>query len=92
MDQDGSGGGVFGQHFTSTGGAVGPEFQVNTYTTGAQQNPSVTADPSGDFIVVWDSAATSGQDGDGSGVFGQRLRTSGFAPPTPRVGQQARAA
>src|SRR4030095_1264546 len=79
--QDGSDGGVFGQHFTSSGEAVGPEFQINTYTAGGPQNPSVTAAPSGDFIVVWDSRGYPGQDGDRSGVFGQRLRTSGFAPP-----------
>src|SRR4029453_16355152 len=48
--QDGSGAGVFGQHFTSTSEAVRPEFRINTHTDGAQQNPSVTAVPSGDFI------------------------------------------
>ena len=32
---------------------VGPEFQVNTYTTGSQQQPSVAADAAGDFVVVW---------------------------------------
>jgi len=86
--QDGSGAGIFGQHFASTSEAVGPEFRINTHTDGDQQRPSVTAVPPADFIVVWDSRGYPGQDGDGTGVFGQRLRTSGFAPPRPVSGNK----
>ena len=43
---------------------VGPEFRVNTYTTGGQVVPSVAMDADGDFVVTWDSL---GQDGSGSG-------------------------
>jgi hypothetical protein len=35
---------------------VGPEFQVNTYTTGSQEvfkGPSVASDSAGNFVVVW---------------------------------------
>ena len=32
---------------------VGPEFRVNTYTTGNQENPSIAVDPAGNFVVVW---------------------------------------
>ncbi len=39
--QDGSRKGVFGQLFDRVGAKAGPEFQVNTYTTGNQVNPSV---------------------------------------------------
>jgi hypothetical protein len=67
--QDGSDFGVFGQRYDSSGASVGPEFQVNTYTTGTQFGWSVAADPSGDFAVVWTS---EGQDGSFDGVFGQR--------------------
>jgi len=76
--QDGGGTGVFGQRYDSTGAPVGPEFRVNSYTTSnqgyPQGYPSVAVDPSGDFVVVWGS---SGQDGSGTGVFGQRFAGSG---------------
>lgn len=49
---------------------LGPEFQVNSYTTGSQASGKVAADRTGKFVVVWQSV---GQDGDGSGVFGQRF-------------------
>ena len=69
--QDGSHFGVFGQRYDSTGAPLGPEFRVNTYTTNAQSNPSVAADSSGNFVVVWNSYT---QDGSFFGVFGQRYR------------------
>ena len=72
--QDGSGDGVFAQRFASSGAPVGPEFQVNTFTTGTQYQPAVAADLSGDFVVVWSSL---GQEGAGAEVFGQRFNSSG---------------
>jgi hypothetical protein len=77
--QDGSNYGVFGQRYSSSGLALGPEFLVNTYITGHQYRPSIAADTSGNFVVVWTS---SSQDGDGSGVFGQRYSSTG-APLGP---------
>ena len=52
---------------------VGPEFRVNSYTTGTQYMYRVGAcgNPTGDFLVVW---ASVGQDGAGLGVFAQRHR------------------
>jgi len=61
--------GVFAQRFLGTGAALGGEFRVNTYTTGLQFFPSVSADPAGNFVVVW---TDFGQDGSSFGVFGQR--------------------
>lgn len=52
---------------------IGPEFQINTYTEGRQDGASVAATADG-FVVVWNSY---GQDGAGSGVFGQRFDSSG---------------
>jgi hypothetical protein len=72
--QDGSGTGIFGQRYDIAGAPLGSEFRVNTYTTGNQGRPSVAADSSGDFVVVWQSAT---QDGSGDGVFGQRYAGSG---------------
>ena len=70
----GGAGGVFGQRYDSSGAPLGPEFQVETYTTGLQGFPSVSADASGDFVVVWHS---DGQDGSDLGVFGQRYSSAG---------------
>jgi hypothetical protein len=73
-NQDGSGTGVFGQRYDSTGAAVGPEFRANSYTTGNQGPASVSSDASGGFVVVWGS---QGQDGSGVGVFARRYDSSG---------------
>jgi hypothetical protein len=72
--QDGSFRGVFGQRYDSSGAPLGPEFQVNTYTTFDQTQAAVAADATGNFVVVW---RDSGQDGSGFGVFGQRFAASG---------------
>jgi hypothetical protein len=53
---------------------VGGEFQVNTYTSGAQQDPSITALNDGGFVATWSSDS---QDGDGSGIYGQRYDSVG---------------
>jgi hypothetical protein len=74
VSQDGSGGGVFGQRYASSGAPLGPEFRVSTYTVGNQSYPSV-ATSLGNFVVVWQSAG--GQDGSSTGVFGQRYASSG---------------
>ncbi|HYX22385.1 MAG TPA: hypothetical protein VFA98_16195 [Thermoanaerobaculia bacterium] len=75
-NQDGSGSGIFAQRYDATGAKVGIEFQVNTYTTGLQRQPSVAMDPSGNFVVVWQSL---NQDGSGQGVFGQLFDSTGAA-------------
>ena len=72
--QDGSGEGVFGQRYASTGAPLGTGFQVNTYTTGAQNLPSVAIDSGGSFVVVWQNAT---QDGSSYGIFGQRYGSAG---------------
>ena len=77
--QDGPAFGVFGQRYSSSGAPLGPEFRVNSYTTGQQYRPSVAADASANFVVVWSS---QNQDGSGRGNFGQRFASSG-APLGP---------
>ena len=89
--QDGSGDGVFGQRYASTGAPLGPEFRVNTYTTMSQHYPAVASDSAGNFVVVWGSG---GQDGSAYGIFGQRYASSGaplgpeFRVSTYTTGQQ----
>ena len=89
--QDGDLTGVIARRYASSGTAVGAEFQVNTYTTGNQSYPDVFAKSAGDFIVTWQS---TGQDGDGNGVFAQRYNSDGsvsggeFQVNTATVGGQ----
>lgn len=66
--QDGSGFGIFGQLYDSTGARKGQEFQLNSYTQLTQDSPSIAALTSGKFVVCWQS---SGQDGSRVGVFGK---------------------
>jgi len=48
------------------------EFQVNTWTTGDQRNPSITSLRNGGFVVVWESG-----DGSGYGIYGQMFDSNG---------------
>ena len=79
--QDGDRVGVFGKRYDGAGAAVGSEFQVNTYTTGYQEEPAVAVSHDGSFVVVWSSHGhpRPKQDGDQSGVFGQRYDSAGAA-------------
>ncbi len=72
--EDGDGGGVFARRYDHFGAPTGNELQVNTYTTGYQSQADVAADGGGNFVVVWNS---TGQDGDGGGIFAQRFDNSG---------------
>src|SRR5262249_38890224 len=73
----------------------GPEFQVNTWTSGEQSNARVGAVPPNSasanrYVVVWQS---QGQAGDGWGVFGQRFSATGplgaeFQVNTQTLGDQ----
>src|SRR5262245_25019739 len=61
--------------FSRTGAqTLGPEFRVNTFTTGDQRQVGVAVNATGDFVVVWDSI---GQDGDQGGIYAQRFNASG---------------
>ncbi|MFV0473997.1 MAG: calcium-binding protein [Pikeienuella sp.] len=71
---DGSNIGVFGQRYDANGDKAGAEFQVNTYTAGAQKAANVTTLSGGGFVVSWES---TGQDGSGGGVFAQRYNRNG---------------
>jgi len=72
---DGDASGVFARRFSSTGAAVGTEFQVNTYTSADQILPALTGGIAGDFTVVW--ASGSGFVGSDNDVFAQRYASDG---------------
>jgi hypothetical protein len=81
---DGSGTGIYAQRYNADGskpGTNGAEFQVNTYITGAQANPSVAMDNNGNFVISWHD---SNQEGSGfeSGIYAQRFDSAGFAQGT----------
>ena len=76
-EHDGYGRGIFARRFSSNGAGLATEFQVNTYTTYDQSRPALALDADGDFVVVWDSIAQD--DGDDTGVFGQRFASAGAA-------------
>jgi large repetitive protein len=74
LDQDGDLQGVYARQFDASGVPLGNEFRVNTTTSGNQQNPTVSLDKNGDFIITWTSF---GQDGGGAGVYAQRYSAAG---------------
>ncbi len=69
---------IQGQHFAPDASPLGDEFQVNSYTSDQQQFPAVAMDPAGDFVVVWLSQGSSGDDTSERSVQGQRFRVSIF--------------
>jgi hypothetical protein len=75
--QDGSGAGAAGIFMRSFGGAGNPlsgEVAVNAPATGAHAHPRIAADPSGNFVVVWENTT-----GAGSAVVLRRFISTGVA-------------
>jgi hypothetical protein len=73
--QDGSERGIFAQMYNAIGSTNGAEFQINTYTTGAQYQVEITTLTDGGFVATWTS---DNQDSDGSaGIYAQIYDTNG---------------
>jgi hypothetical protein len=68
--QDGDNLGIFGRRYAGDGSHLGPEFQINSFTTGEQNLPAIAVNAAGDFVVTWYSFE---QDGSDVGIFGQRF-------------------
>lgn len=75
-NQDGSGGGIYSQHYEASGAQLGGETRVNTSTENNQTNSRVAALSSGGYVVSWDSRTDSGTD---SGIYTQRFDANGNA-------------
>jgi hypothetical protein len=73
LGQDGSGYGVYAQHYAANGTAMGAEFQANTYTFSQQDSPSIAGLSNGDFVIAWEGY---GQEFD---VYAQRYAVDGTA-------------
>ncbi|MDC0541764.1 hypothetical protein OAO50_08970, partial [Paracoccaceae bacterium] len=69
--QDGTTASIYGQRYDSSGNAIGSEFKINTYVSGAQGSPEVSVLADGSFVVVWQDE--TGQDGSSTGAYGQRF-------------------
>ena len=70
---DGSGNGVYMQHFDAAGAKIGIETRVNTTTAANQDASGISALSDGGYIITWDSQ----QDGSEYGVYGQRYNAGG---------------
>jgi hypothetical protein len=68
--------------FSGDGTSLTSEILVNTTQTGAQTNPRVAIDSSGEFLVVWEGPSA---DPNNTDVFGQNLDAAGH-----RIGEEAR--
>jgi len=73
---------IQGRRYDASGNALGPQFQVNTYTTSMQWVPSVAVNADGNFVVVWSSYGSAGSDTDGFSAQGQRYDAGGNAVGT----------
>lgn len=82
FNQDALGFGVYAQRYAAGGAKIGTEFQVNSFTTGYQQLPSVAMDGSGNFVIVWQSEK---QDGSDYGIYAKRFSAAGAVGPEFRV-------
>ena len=60
-------------------GPVGPQFQVNVWTTGSQYRPSVGRDGAGNFVVVWSGVGSAGSDTDAGSIQARRYDGAGNA-------------
>jgi hypothetical protein len=67
--------GIFARRYAATGRPHAGEFQVHSYTSGVQTQPSVAMNAAGDFVVVWQG---DDADGDGYGIVGQRYDAAGL--------------
>ncbi len=82
--QDGSGEGIYGQYFNSTGVRAGGEFRINQNTGKNQACPSVAHIGEERFVVAWVGESTNGKNSSGapnlrSNLIGRIVSSSGPA-------------
>ena len=70
-------GGIQGRRFDADGNPLGPEFQINSYTTGAQARPDVERAANGDFVVVWMNDGSGGSDSNEESVQARLVASNG---------------
>lgn len=72
--QDGSSYGIYARRFDAHGNPLGGEFRVNSHTTSDQYRSVVAMNPSGRFVIAWESRF---QDGSDYGIYAQRFDSNG---------------
>jgi hypothetical protein len=66
---------IQGRRVSATG-VLGPQFQVNSYTTRGQLEADIAAAPDGTFVVVWRSFRSPGTDSSSQSILARRLDSS----------------
>lgn len=66
---------IYTQLFDPNLSPVSAPIMVNTTTDGAQQNPSVSMNHNGDFVIAW----RSNTDGDMDGIYARQYNRNGLA-------------
>ena len=61
----------------SAGQVLGIDQQVNTYTTDSQKFPSLGVAPEGNFLVVWESWGSTGNDSSSTSIQGRYFDSAG---------------
>jgi hypothetical protein len=74
---NGEGDGIYARSYNNSGIASAPEFQINTYTTGYQGEPSIAMDSDGDFVISWSSYKSAADNR--YGINARRYNSSGIA-------------
>ncbi|MBI3464151.1 MAG: right-handed parallel beta-helix repeat-containing protein, partial [Planctomycetes bacterium] len=72
--QDGGSFDVYARRFNALGEPQESEFRVNTFAANSQTAADVAIDPSGNFVVAWQS---NGQDGSDQGIYAQQYTSAG---------------
>ncbi len=67
---------IYGQRISAAGSKLGGEFRVNNSTSNIQISPHISADATGNYVIVWQSYL---QDGSDYGVYARRYSAAGAA-------------
>jgi len=86
--QDGNSDAVVARQYTASGVAADNEFVVNTFVTGAQNNPAVGMEANGDFLVAWQSPGQEAGGGTTLGAFARRYSAVNDAPVMKQISNQ----
>lgn len=71
---------IYARQFNAGGTAVhASEFLVNTFTTGAQQLPSIAVDADGDFVVAWQSYGQAVASSSSNDIYARQYDAAGAA-------------
>ena len=73
----GDGDEIVSRRFDGDGTPLGVELRTNSFTTGVQVSPRIAREDGGNFLVVWESSGSPGDDTSGTSVLGRLLSAGG---------------